>query len=349
MARERDAAARSTIRDVAARAGVSAATVSRVLSGAYRPPAETHDRIMVAVRELDYVASGRADTSLSGSIAIVTSNIRSDFYMNVVAGIEEQAVAAGRACLICSTGHDPKRELAVIKRMRQRGVEAVIIVGGLPETEDHRAHLAELATSLRRSGSRLVLCGRSWLGPATTPIAVVDYDAEGGAYAATSYLLSMGHRRIAHLSGPSGYVTTGLRIDGYRRALRDFGVESEPDRIVTAGMGRQDGYVAGHRMLAETDATAVFVASDMAAAGAVAAAREAGRRVPDDLSVVGFDDLILALDVFPALTTVHVPQPELGREAARRAMYAADDDLAAERITLGTHIVVRDSVSTPSP
>lgn len=336
---------RATIRDVAARAGVSVATVSRVLSGAYQPPAETRDRVMEAVRELDYVISSRTQTSLAGTIAVVMNSMTSEFFMNIAAGVEEQAIAAGRVCLVCSTRSDAERELSLIRLLLQRGVDAVILIGGIRETPEHRSRLAKLAGTLQRSGARLVLCGRPWLGSPSAPITVVDHDAEGGGYAATSYLLSAGHRRIAHLGGPHDYVTAERRADGYRRALREFGIEPDPALMSTGGMGRESGYKDGARILAETGATAIFAANDVIAAGALTAARDAGRTVPSDLSLVGFDDVSLAQDLWPPLTTVHVPQRELGREAARRAMYPADDESAAEHVTLGTHIVVRQSVA----
>lgn len=336
---------RATIRDVAAHAGVSVATVSRVLSGAYQPPAETRDRVMEAVRQLDYVISSRTQTSLAGTIAVVMNSMTSEFFMNIAAGVEEQAIAAGRVCLVSSTRSDAERELSLINLLRQRGVDAVILIGGIRETAGHRSRLARLAGALHRSGARLVFCGRPWLGSRDAPITVVDHDAESGAYAATSYLLSAGHRRIAHLGGPNDYSTAERRAAGYRRALQEFGIEPDPALISTGGMGRESGHKEAARILAETDATAVFAVNDVVAAGAVAAARDAGRAVPGDLSVVGFDDVSLAQELWPPLTTVHVPQRELGREAARRAIYPADDESAAEHVTLGTHIVVRQSVS----
>lgn len=335
---------RSTIRDVAARAGVSVATVSRVLSGSYRPPATTRDRVMEAVRDLDYVVTGRMQNGPTGTIGVVMNSLTSEFFMNVVSGVEEQAIAAGRACLVNSTRSDADRELSMINLLRQRGVEAVILIGGIVESAEHRSKLARLANTLERSGARLVLCGRPWSGPSSAPVTVVDYDAEGGAFAATSYLLSTGHRRIAHLGGQTDYATAEQRLAGYRRALNEFGIEPDPALIFTGGMGRDAGYRDGARVVKETDATAVFATNDVVAAGAMTAAREAGLRIPEDMSFVGFDNGSLAQDVFPPLTTVHVPQQELGREAARRAMYPAGG-VAGSRVVLGTHIVVRESVA----
>ncbi len=160
---------------------------------------------MQAVQDLDYVvnANARSLNTTSGLVAMVVNDITSPFFMNVASGVEEQAVADGRVCLVCSTQGVPERELSVIDLMRQRGAEAVILVGGMAETEEHLAQLTAAAEGLERAGSRLVLCARPWKGGAKAPVDVVECDMESGAFAATSHLLSAGHTRVAHLAGPA--------------------------------------------------------------------------------------------------------------------------------------------------
>jgi len=350
MAQGRGSAGRATIRDVASRAGVSVATVSRILSGAYTAPPATHERVMQAVHDLDYVvnANARSLNTTSGLIAMVVNDITSPFFMNVASGVEEQAVADGRVCLVCSTQGVPERELSVIELMRQRGAEAIILVGGMAETEEHLAQLTAAAEGLERAGSRLVLCARPWKGGAKAPVDVVECDMESGAFAATSHLLSAGHTRVAHLAGPHEFSVAGQRLEGYERALRAHGVKPDPALVAESDMTRESGYEAACRLLTDTDATAIFCASDMSAAGAIAAARDLGRSVPDDLSVVGFDDIPLAEDLYPRLTTVHVPQQELGRSATRLALHRRPMDPPSRRVVLGSHVVVRQSVAPPA-
>jgi len=339
---------RATIRDVAAHAGVSVATVSRVLNDTYDAPAATRDRVLRAVKALDYhVTQVKTLTSLSGTIAVGIPILESAFFMSIAAGIEEQARAAGRAVLFSATASDPALELDLVDRMRQRGVEAVILMGGVHEDDAHRAALADRAEVLSRTGSRLVLCGRPWHGEPDAPLHVVDYDAEAGAHAVTTYLLSAGHRRIAHIGGPSHYATAQRRLAGYLRALSEFDVPVDRSLVSAGQMSRDRGFEQARALLAESDMTAVFAANDVLAAGVVAAAREAGRQVPGELSVVGFDDIPVARDVYPALTTLHIPQMEVGRAAARTAIYrpAPTSQLPEDRyVVIGTHIVVRDSV-----
>ncbi|MEV6794113.1 LacI family DNA-binding transcriptional regulator [Streptomyces sp. NPDC051320] len=334
---------------MASRAGVSVATVSRILSGAYTAPPATHERVMQAVSALDYVlnANARSLSTASGMVAMVVNDITSPFFMNVASGVEEQAVADGRVCLVCSTQGVPERELSVINLMRQRGAEAIILVGGMAETEEHLAQLAAAAEGMDRAGARLVLCGRTWKG-AKAPVDVVECDMESGAFAATSHLISAGHTRVAHLAGPHEFSVAGQRLEGYERALRAHGIKPDPTLVAESDMTRESGYEAACRLLTGTDATAIFCANDMSAAGTIAAARDLGRSVPDDVSVVGFDDIPLAEEVYPRLTTVHVPQQELGRSATRLALHRRPSDPQNRHVVLGSHIVVRQSVAPPA-
>ncbi|MFE1251192.1 LacI family DNA-binding transcriptional regulator [Streptomyces sp. NPDC058766] len=334
---------------MAERASVSVATVSRILSGSYTAPPETHERVMQAVHDLDYVvnSSARSLSTPSGLVAMIVNDITSPFFMNIASGVEEQAVADGRVCLVSSTQGVPGRELSMINLMRQRGVDAVLLVGGMAEDQEHLAELAAAAQRMERAGSRLVLCGRPWNGP-QAPLDVVECDMENGAFAATSHLLSAGHTRVAHLAGPHEFSIAGQRLAGYRRALDAYGITPDSALVAESDMTRESGYEAARHLLTDTDATAVFCANDLSAAGAIAAARDLGRSVPDDLSVVGFDDIPLAEDLYPTLTTVHVPQQELGRSATRLALHRRATDPPRRHVVLGSHIVVRDSVAPPA-
>jgi LacI family transcriptional regulator len=272
-------------------------------------------------------------------VAMVVNDITSPVFMNIASGVEEQAVADGRVMLLCSTQGVPERELSVINLMRQRGAEAIILVGGMAETEEHLAQLAAAAEGMDRAGARLVLCARPWKG-AKAPVDVVECDMENGA--------SAGHTRVAHLAGPHEFSVAGQRLEGYERALRAHGIKPDPALVAESDMTRESGYEAACRLLTDTDATAIFCANDMSAAGTIAAARDLGRSVPDDLSVVGFDDIPLAEDLYPRLTTVHVPQQELGRSATRLALHRRPTDPSSRRVVLGTHVVVRQSVAPPA-
>lgn len=347
MARKSDG--RPTIRDVAARAGVSVPTVSRVLAGNYPVAPATRAKVLRAMRELDYVVNAHA-RALAGAttktVAFVVDDVTGPFYAHIARGVEQQASSEGRLCLLCTTHGDHQRELAVVELMREQHAEAVIVVGGAWDDEQYTERMTYFAHALDKSGSRLVLCGRPSLG-ADVPAATVHYDNEGGAYAMTAHLLSAGHRRIAFLGTGRGLSTTDERVAGVTRAHADYGVPFDPALVLAGKFTKAAGRDLARRVLAERpDVTAVFAATDMVAAGVLAVCREQGVRVPEDLSVVGFDDIPLASDLTPALTTVHVPHEQLGREAVRLGL-RRDDPAATEPLVLGTHIVVRETVAPP--
>jgi LacI family transcriptional regulator len=337
---------RSTIREVADLAGVSVATVSRILTGDYPASPATRKRVMRAVEELDYVANAHA-RALSGtpakSVAIVLNSVISPHYASVAQGVEAQTAAEGRLCLIGTTGGDPERELAMVKFMREQHAEAVILVGNVIADEKYRQRMGRYAQALAAIGSRLVLCGRPPLGP-DVPAVVVEYDNDGGAFAATSHLLSAGHERILCLGHRPGYTTAEGRVAGYRRALAAHRVPHDPALEVEGALEWHEGYRMMKERLATgpRDFTAVFALNDLIAGGACRALAEHGLRVPDDVSMVGFDDLQPSLDL--NLTTVHLPHEEVGRTAVRLALEHEARGGTPPHVVLGTHLVVRDSV-----
>ncbi|MFE5079524.1 LacI family DNA-binding transcriptional regulator [Streptomyces mirabilis] len=377
---------RVTIREVAERAGVSMATVSRVLSGNHPVPASTRARVLRAARDLDYVANAHARALVGGGrkmVAVVLRQVTSPFYAQVAEGVEAEAAARGWLCLVGTTGGDPGRELEFVQLMREEGAGLVILVGGVVEDDAYRERVAHYAQALASSGARLVLCGRPAPDP-DIPALVVEFDNEAGARAITGHLLSAGHRRIVFLGGLPGNTALDARVAGYRAALAEHGLGPEAAHVVDCGLGR----AAGHRTMTELlkaagdlgpcdtatpdadtldtatpgtatpgtatpDAgparfTAVFAGDDMVAAGALRAIADAGLRVPQDISVVGYNDIPLAEDFNPPLTTVRTPAEELGRAAVRIALRDPEHAAGAHHL-LGTHIVVRDSVQPPPP
>ncbi|BBH68431.1 LacI family transcriptional regulator [Actinoplanes sp. OR16] len=320
------------------------ATVSRVLADNYPTAPATRAKVMRAVRDLDYVVNvhARALAGISAKmVAVVVDAVTAPFYAHVAQGAEEQAAEDGRLCLICTTGGDPARELAIVKLMREQRADAVILVGSVVQSDDYRARMSQYAHALDAAGARLVLCGRPPLGP-DTPALSSEYDNAGGAYAITSHLLSAGHQRILFLGSSPGGTTADARVDGYRRALADHRVPVDPGLEVPGGFGRPAGYRMMRDRLAAgpPDFTAVFAGDDSVAAGAWQALRENGLRVPGDISLVGYNDDPMAAEL--GLTTVHIPALELGRAAVRQAIRGEGE--APARTMLGTHIVVRDSV-----
>ena len=338
----------STIRDVAEKAGVSVATVSRTLAGNYPVSDETRSRVMAAVDSLHYVVNVHAKAlsgRVAGPVALVIKDITGPSLAHVAAGVEQEAADRGRLSLVCATHDDAAREDDLVQLMREQHAAAVLLVGGAVPDEAYDRRMTAYATALDAAGSRLVLVGRP-APAARLPLTVVDYDNRGGAFQAASHLLAQGHRRILFLGGESGLSSADERRAGYRDALRAHGAEPVAKLETEGTYTRASGYTRTRDALhAGLDFTAVFASSDMVALGAVAAVREAGLDVPADISVVGFDDVPFATDLTPALTTVRVPYEELGRTAVRLALsrteaLAGDD----QSVVLGTQLVIRQSV-----
>lgn len=342
---------RATVRDVAAKAGVSASTVSRVIKGDYPVAQATRNRVLRAIRELDYVVNVHA-RALSGAgtkmVAFVLDDVTGPSFAYVAKGVEQQATTEGRLCMVCTTHGDPARELAIVEAMREQRADAVILVGGGSADDAYRRRMTHFAHALDKAGSRLVLCGRPPLGD-DVPTTVVEYDNESGAYTMTGHLLSQGHRRIVYLGAakPDDLNVTKLdRVRGFTRAHADHGLACDPGLVLPGDFSRSSGYGATKRLLAtRAEFTAIFAGTDMVAVGVLRALREAGVRVPEDVSVAGYDDIPLAADLVPGLTTVHIPTEELGRTAVRLAL----DPSLPQHVTLGTHIVVRGSVQGALP
>lgn len=337
---------------MAARAGVSVATVSRVLTGNYPVATATRAKVLRAVRDLDYVVNAHARAlagTRSKTIAVLLSNLTSHFYNRVASGVEQQATAENRLCMVSTTGGDPEREMKLVETLREQNVDAVVLVGGVIDTPEYREHMARLARLLDSAGSRLVVCGRPSPGE-NLPVTVVEYDNAGGAFAATSHLLSQGHRRILFIGGDPRNTTTRDRLDGYHRARRAHGIEDDPGLVIVGGPLPTFAYAELKKRLASgpPDFTAVLAWDDHIAARSLVALREAGIPVPNDVSVIGYNDEPEAQDVFPALTTVSIPHTELGREAVRLALHRDEAGSAPnQRVMLGTHLVLRDSVQPP--
>ncbi|WP_217710539.1 LacI family DNA-binding transcriptional regulator [Streptomyces sp. NA04227] len=346
---------RATVTDVARVAGVSTATVSRVMNGSSPVAAATRERVQAAMAELGFVVNAHA-RALAGvsnrTVGIVVNDVVSPFYAYIAHGVEREAARGDRLCLVCCTQGDPQRELAFIDLLHERRADAVILVGGSTDDRDYRDELRRRAQRLSLDGTRLVLCGRPGVGD-DAPTVGVEYDNEGGSFAITDHLLTQGHERILYLGGPPGLSTTVDRLAGHRRALTLRGVAADPELVQLGAFSRAFGYRRMTELLRERlRFTAVFAGNDIVAAGAAEALEEAGVRVPDEVSLVGFDDVPVAQEMRPRLTTVHVPLEEMGRQSVRMAVGDADDEdwraAPSGLVRLGTHIVVRDSVAPPA-
>jgi DNA-binding LacI/PurR family transcriptional regulator len=329
---------RPTLEKVAARAGVSRATVSRVVNGSTRVTPEIRDAVQRAVDELGYMpnlAARSLVTQRTDSIALVVSEpptrVFSDdpFFAGIIRGVSGELEAANRQLVLMLAGSEASHER--VGRYAAAGHVDGVLVASLHGADP-------LPGALARKGIPVVCSGRP-LG--RDQLAYVDMDNLGGAVTAVRHLLDSGRRRIATIAGPQDMNAGIDRLTGYRQALRD----SDRRSIVAVGdFTREGGAVAMRQLLADDPALdAVFVASDMMAIGALRALRHAGRRVPDDVAVVGFDDVENAQYTEPPLTTVRQPTLEMGREMVQLLLRLTAGAQSGGAVVLPTELVVRDS------
>ncbi|NUL34103.1 LacI family DNA-binding transcriptional regulator [Streptomyces lunaelactis] len=348
-----------TLADVAARARVSPATVSRVLNGNYPVAASTRERVLRAVDDLDYVLNGPASSlaaATSDLVGILVNDIADPFF-GIMAGAAQTEIGgqegAGRAggeklAVVCNTGGSPERELTYLTLLQRQRAAAVVLTGGALEDPDHIAAMTSKLAKLADAGTRVVLCGRPPLSGNDAIVAALAFDNRGGGRRLTEHLLALGHRRIGYVAGPVERTTTRHRLEGHRSALAAGGLEEGQDRLTVPGpSARRSGYDATLELLRrDPELTAIVAANDTVALGACAALRDQGLRIPEDISVAGFDALPFSVDVVPALTTVRLPLYEAGARAGRLAM-GTEAPPPGGIATIGAELMARASTAPP--
>ncbi|WP_329019218.1 LacI family DNA-binding transcriptional regulator [Streptomyces sp. NBC_00690] len=353
-----------TLADVAARARVSPATVSRVLNGNYPVAASTRERVLRAVDDLDYVLNGPASSLAAASsdlVGILVNDIADPFFGIMAGAVQSEIGGLGsvgrgggeKLAVVCNTGGAAERELTYLTLLQRQRAAAVVLTGGALEDPQHTAAMAAKLGKLSRAGTRVVLCGRPPIsgdpgaGDHPDP-AVLAFDNRGGARRLTDHLLALGHRRIGYVAGPPGRTTTRDRLEGHREAMAAAGVAGDQQRLtVHSTYGRSSGFDAARELLRrDPELTAVVAANDTVALGVCAALRDQGLRIPEDVSVAGFDDLPFAVDAVPALTTVRLPLFEAGARAGRLAM-GKEAPPPGGIATVEAELMVRGSTARP--
>jgi DNA-binding LacI/PurR family transcriptional regulator len=336
--RERPSA--PTLEQVGALAGVSRATVSRVVNGSPRVSAEARVQVERAVAKLGYVPN-RAARSLvtrrTDSIALIVAEPESrffsePFFAGVVRGVSA-ALAETDVQLVLLMAQDAAHRGRLERYVTGGHVDGVLLASLHGDDP--------LPRTLQRAGVPTVLVGR----PAgDAPDSYVEADNRGGAREAVVHLVGCGHRRIATITGPMDMAVGQDRLDGYQDGLRAAGLPADP-QLVEGGDFTEEGAAAAMRRLLEREPglDAVFAASDLMAAGALRALKAAGRRVPGDVAVIGFEDSMTARYAEPQLTTVSQPVEEMGRQATRLLLAKVAGEAAGMCVILKTGLVVRAS------
>lgn len=319
--------------DVARLAGVSHQTVSRVLHDSPNVRGETRERVLSAIRQLDYRPNSMARalaTGRSKTLGVVSSD--TTFYgpASTLLGIEQAAHEAGYAVSVASMRSSNRGVvLDAVQKLRDQGVDGVAVI----------APLRSGADALRQLRPDFPVVAVEAGQGASIPVATVDQRA--GAAAATRHLLSLGHKTVWHVAGPADWQEAQERILGWRSAL-EAARAPVPD-VVRGDWTPRAGYEVGQNLLKMADVTAVFVANDQMALGLLRCLHEAGRQVPRDISVVGFDDIPEAAYFTPPLTTVRQDFTELGRRCLGILLARIEGEEQPARIVVPTEFVLRDS------
>jgi DNA-binding LacI/PurR family transcriptional regulator len=324
--------------DVARAAGVSRALVSLAMRGSPKVSAERRERVLRAAAKLGYrpnaMARGLASRR-TRTIGVLLNELHNPFYAEIMDGIDDGAARHEYRVLIGTGGRRSRGEQAALEAFLELRADGIVLVGARLPTRDILAAAAASPVVLVARGIRSLL------------IDSITNDERAGARLVVSHLVGLGHRRIAHVDGGAG-AGAGARREGYRQAMREHGLADEI-RILPGDYTDAAGVRAAVRVLESNDLpTAVFAANDFVAAGLIDRLEEAGLRVPDDLSVVGYDNTFLAALHHMSLTTINQPRPDMGRRAIEVLVERMEDGRTSpvhERVA--PSLVVRDSTAPP--
>jgi LacI family transcriptional regulator len=335
-----------TMKDVAEYAGVSTATVSHVLNGTRIVQSETSERVRTAVKHLQYEMNGTARSlrvRTTSTIALIIPDLSNPFFPEVAVVIQQEAARAGYDVVIYSIDvpHGDSADLFdhYLRAIRRKRYDAVIYAETVLVTPTAHQQLID-------SGTPIILIGGT-PHPEADRVYIDNYAA---ARDVVAYLVGKGHRDIAHITGAPGMASASTRQQGYRDGLLAAGITPNPDLEVAGTFLSEGGYLAMQQLLTRTPRpSAVFAANDETALGAMCACVDAHVSVPDEVAIVGFDDIALAANVRPALTTVYHGQREIGREAIRLAVNAHTQrtpeggEEQKQTVIVPHRLIVRDS------
>jgi LacI family transcriptional regulator, galactose operon repressor len=331
---------RPTLAAIAAEAGVSLPTVSKVVNGRPDVAPDTRARVERLLGELNYQRPGLRRGRRAGLIDLVFNGLDSPWAVEILRGVEDWCAEHTMGAAVSAVRHGSARPASWTSALASHDTDGVILV----TSEVTPAQLEQL----RADGIPLVV-----VDPVNLPdpdLPSVGATNWAGGLAATEHLAAQGHRRIAAITGPAEYLCSRARIDGYRSSLERAGIRYDPALVRHGDFQHEGGFLCGSELLGLPQRpTAIFAGSDQQALGVYEAARQRGLRIPQDLSVVGFDDLPAARWVSPPLTTVRQPLAEMGRAAAAMLGELIDGvPLRSQRVELSTELVVRESTAAPA-
>jgi LacI family transcriptional regulator len=312
-----------TLADVARRARVSPATASRVINGSNKPVADgLRERVLKAVADLRYVPNAHAQNlarAQRSAVGVIVHDVSDPYFAEITRGLQRIASSYGQLLVICNSYRDPQRELEYVALLRAQQAGALVLAGSGYHDAEFTKQLNSQLRAYAETGGRVAVIGRHELIGA----AVLPDNVQGGFDIGTG-VFTLGHRRVCVIAGPRNLTTTTDRLTGIKQAATARGLPLPARRIAYADFTRDGGYSATLDMLdAEPDLTAIIALNDSMAVGALAALRQRRLDVPGRVSVAGFDDMPIARDVTPPLTTVRLPLVEMGERAMSLALGGA--------------------------
>jgi LacI family transcriptional regulator len=330
-----------TIVEVAAQAGVSFATVSRVINNDVHVSPETRQRVLAAMQRLGYVANRQARSLAGGksnTIGLLVPDLGTAYIGEIIRGIDTELSLTGFDLILYTTHRLATKESSYVANLARGMVDGLLLV--LP-----RSPVDYIATLTRRNFP-FVLIDHQGTGEDCSAVGATNWQ---GAYVATEYLISLGHTRIGFITGSMDLGCAQDRLKGHRSALRTYHIPECPELVVEGNFDQPDGYAGASALLHLVDPpTAIFASNDVMAMGAMDAVRNLDLRIPDDISIVGFDNIPQSAMVYPPLTTVQQPLEQMGRVAAQMLIgILKDKDKDTNRIELPTDLIVRNSTSPP--
>ncbi|WP_026311121.1 LacI family DNA-binding transcriptional regulator [Parafrankia elaeagni] len=334
--------ASATLQEVARAAGVSLATASRAFNGSatrtVRP--DLRERVLAAAAELNYTPNANAQAMARGTtnlVGLVVHDIADPFFAAIAAGVMRAADEHGLIVTMGSTQREPLREVEYVAALRQQRARVLILAGSRLVDSEIFERLGAEVSAFQAIGGQVAAISQPKL-----PVNTVVVGNRAGAAKLAETLHGLGYRRFAVLAGPSTLLTARDRLAGFRAGLAKHGCVVPGDRVVPGEFTRDGGYAAMSELLHRgTDVTCVFAVNDVMAVGAMAALRDHGLRLPDEMAVAGFDDIVTLRDVTPGLTTVRVPLEDLGASALRLALEPPAEKPRLQRVR-GV-VVVRES------
>ncbi len=330
----------ATIRDIADKADVSIATVSRYLNQSAPVSEEKRARIQQAIREFDYRPNAFARSLTTRSlktVGVVLQDIRNIFYPILIRGVEDAVEPKGFSMFLCNTDGELEKEKKYIESLLSKNVDGIFLIGTRPVGLSNNVHISELSKKLP-----VVVINDDILG---SSVYSVMNDEVNGAYKAVSYLAGLGHRQIGFLTGNSEFTTFGYKLEGYGKAFRDHLLDLRDELVISDEPYEAGGCRGAMELVSRRDPpTAIFAASDQIAFGAVRAIYEKGFRIPEDISIIGYGDIPAAAETFPPLTSVNQFPHKTGKQAGEIMIKLIDGDGSLNRkVIVETDLTIRRS------